>query len=172
MTVVIALIIADLGLLALGRMDISLPIAANVPATPPPAGVTPAPRPATVEPPLVQPGEARTAKGLTGWVDVVNVGAGVASVIGWAVDHQSKGPAAAVAAYADGRRLAWARPALRRQDVADALHVPSMAESGYILELTLPQPGGLQPVVHIVAFDGTGGHAELSYSAAYPFKAK
>jgi hypothetical protein len=74
---------------------------------------------------------------IAGYVDFAKPESGSLVLTGWAASKDLSEPATLVVAEVGGETLAEAVPALKREDVVDALGEPGLLESGFELRLPL-----------------------------------
>jgi hypothetical protein len=74
---------------------------------------------------------------VAGYVDNVSVESDSMVLSGWAASSDLSQAASAVTAEVNGQSIAEAVPALKREDVVEALGEPGLAESGFELRLPL-----------------------------------
>lgn len=98
---------------------------------------------------------------IAGYVDFAKPESGSLVLDGWAASKDLSEPAAKVVAEVGGETLAEAVPALKREDVVEALGEPGLLESGFELRLPVDSLECGAPAAGITVTGSLGGKSSV-----------
>jgi hypothetical protein len=105
------------------------------------------------------------ASAVAGYVDFAKGESGSLVLDGWAASSDLSQPASRLVAQVGGRTVAEAVPALKREDVVEALGKPGLSESGFELRLPLDSVECGSPAAGVTVVASLGGKSgTLSFS--------
>lgn len=109
-----------------------------------------------------------TEDAVQGWLDRVRTFGGVVEMSGWAGDPKRHKPAERIVVFRNGQWLRSGRPDVQRDDVAQAHQDPSLAASGFSIQLSDSKLDiGFGTEIRLFAISDAGVASELGYPRNY-----